>query len=607
MDPTFQRSKLVSLADLPGTLPTSTVPEKVDHASVTSQGIQFLSSLKEEHLAKEAIWRDQWALTGTTRTFVGPHQVFAAWSELAITHRPDNFSLAPNTSKVVHGTTESAWIQAEFTFKTGGRPGLYCHGLVGLVIDETNQPRIWLISTVLESIKGLPNPDVFVETKLQENNEPNDSKGQNVFYFDCVVVGAGMAGLATAGRLKAMGVSAVALESNAQIGDNWTQRYASAKLHTGREYGHLPFSRTFPPEENYFLTSADLAQGYRRFVQEYGINVWLSSTLESATWNKDKDMWKLIVKKDKLSEMVTIDTRHVVLCIGAGGQVPRMPSLPNQSIFEGKVLHSVDYKSPEGWAGKVGLVVGSANTAHDVAHDMVMAGLKSVTMIQRNQTIVVPQEDFNGLNNLLYNQNIPTEVADRRSYALPIVVSRKLAMSRAQDRFKADPERYAALERAGFKLDRNPDFMSVINERLGGHYMDVGAGKLIADGKIKIKSDAAIKSFTRTGLQFDDGSTLDADVIVFCTGFEGNMRHAAARIFGPEVDKGLEDFWGVNAEGEIRGAWKPQGYPGIWYHGGTIGHARYYSRFIALQIKADLEGIPLQVYKKTPSVTNPSS
>lgn len=47
---------------------------------------------------------------------------------------------------------------------------------------------------------------------------------------------------------------------------------------------------------------------------------------------------------------------------------------------------------------------------------------------------------------------------------------------------------------------------------------DVGASQLIIDGKIKLKNDAQITRFTQTGLEFEDGSTLDADVVVFATG-----------------------------------------------------------------------------------------
>ena len=47
---------------------------------------------------------------------------------------------------------------------------------------------------------------------------------------------------------------------------------------------------------------------------------------------------------------------------------------------------------------------------------------------------------------------------------------------------------------------------------------DVGASQLIIDGKIKLKNDAQIARFTPKGLQFDDGSTLDTDAVVFATG-----------------------------------------------------------------------------------------
>lgn len=47
---------------------------------------------------------------------------------------------------------------------------------------------------------------------------------------------------------------------------------------------------------------------------------------------------------------------------------------------------------------------------------------------------------------------------------------------------------------------------------------DVGASQMIIDGKIKLKNDAQISHFTRKGLEFDDGSTLDADVVIFATG-----------------------------------------------------------------------------------------
>jgi NAD(P)H-nitrite reductase large subunit len=49
--------------------------------------------------------------------------------------------------------------------------------------------------------------------------------------------------------------------------------------------------------------------------------------------------------------------------------------------------------------------------------------------------------------------------------------------------------------------------------------VDVGASQMIIDGKIKLKNDSMIKEFTATGLKFEDGSELSADVIMFATGY----------------------------------------------------------------------------------------
>ena len=49
--------------------------------------------------------------------------------------------------------------------------------------------------------------------------------------------------------------------------------------------------------------------------------------------------------------------------------------------------------------------------------------------------------------------------------------------------------------------------------------VDVGASQLIADGKIKLKNDSQIKEYTESGLLFEDGSELPADVIICATGY----------------------------------------------------------------------------------------
>jgi len=127
-------------------------------------------------------------------------------------------------------------------------------------------------------------------------------------------------------------------------------------------------------------------------------------------------------------------------------------------------------------------------------------------------------------------------------------------------------------------------------QRGGGYYIDVGASRLIIDGKIKVKQGQEISSILPTGLKFADGSTLEADEIVFATGYQ-NMRSQARIIFGDEVADRVGDVWGFNAEGEFRTMWQKSGHPGLWFMGGNLALSRYYSRILALQIKGVEEGV----------------
>jgi len=49
-------------------------------------------------------------------------------------------------------------------------------------------------------------------------------------------------------------------------------------------------------------------------------------------------------------------------------------------------------------------------------------------------------------------------------------------------------------------------------------FKDTGGSQLIAEGKIKLKHDSQIESFTETGIKFENGTELAADVVVFATG-----------------------------------------------------------------------------------------
>jgi thioredoxin reductase len=555
----MERVPAFPISQLPGTIPISKIDDNIDPLPIAQSCLIHLQLLDSTLLTEETLWRDLFALTGTARTFNGPERIRSTWKELCLTHKAYGFKLAPGGATIMKPAPTLAFINAKFSFKTQGSPALNCMGIMRLIPDEQQSWRIWTLVTLLHGIEGFPNVDVLEPAMEWETNTlltPVSDPGEETIQ-DCVVVGAGMSGLCTAGHLKAAGINALIVERNAAVGQNWTDRYDSVKIHTSRACGQLPFKPIWGPEYPYHLAAADLDVGYQKFVKTYGLNVWLSSNLEKARWNDKTKTWALVINQRGMC--LDMKARRIVLAIGGGGSVPNTPKLANRDAFNGTVMHSADYKNAKQWAGLRGVVIGSANSAHDIANDMLEAGCSSTTMVQRGTTPVLPVEYYRKIYDKTYNDNIPVHDSDLMTITTPTAISRLMAM-RAISKFASEePERFDSLQRQGFKVERNMDLYHCLYERFGGHYVDVGVSKKISAGLIKMKSDAALTGFSATGLVFADGSTLDADVVVFATGFEANMRLAARDLVGPEVGDKLEDWWGVDYEGELRGAWKPIG------------------------------------------------
>ena len=145
-----------------------------------------------------------------------------------------------------------------------------------------------------------------------------------------------------------------------------------------------------------------------RNLQTCGINVWTSTSLEHASYDAPKKAWTLEVVCN--NERLLPTAKHLVLAIGPGVTIPKMPTFPNREAFNGKLMHSVNYMNCDSWAGKKGVIIGSANTAHDIAEDMLQAGLQSVTMIQRSETCVVPAEYRRANIEPMYGPNSKIEI-----------------------------------------------------------------------------------------------------------------------------------------------------------------------------------------------------
>jgi hypothetical protein len=153
------------------------------------------------------------------------------------------------------------------------------------------------------------------------------------------------------------------------------------------------------------------------------------------------------------------------------------------------------------------------------------------------------------------------------------------------------------------------DLVAHLFERCGGHFVDIGTGiELLTTKKVGIKSGVSPVSYTARGLKFSDGSMLNADAIIWCTGYgDVDVRHSITDILGhgaEAIGKKMDATWGVDAEGEIRGLWKRHAnVDNFWIMGGGTAQHRWYSKVMALQIKGALEGILPEAYRDVPATS----
>jgi len=214
---------------IPGSLPVSILPENVNPDEVAIEFVGRLNSLSANDMIADVFWRDVVALTGSMRTFYSWPSIETAWKDVCKMRHPTNFSLVPKSSHITSIGVESSWIDAMFTFETTS-PSTACSGFISLVYDGKGAWKIWVLRTILEQLRGQPSVDVLDPEAIVSRR---DSDPVTPNHFGCVVVGGGQAGLSTAGRLKALGVSYVVLEQNDRIGDNWMKRYESARCMSG--------------------------------------------------------------------------------------------------------------------------------------------------------------------------------------------------------------------------------------------------------------------------------------------------------------------------------------------------------------------------------------
>lgn len=612
--PSSERPELGSV-NLPiGEYPATSTSESVDADKVASEVVAKLNdalsgknntAAASLFLKDNSYWRDHLALTWRLRTVKGSEAIAAYLdsSKHHITKLDIDRSTPFRAPKfgAIDGWGDVKGIVFFFKFETDIGRG---EGVMNLA-EQDGAWKIFTLYTALTELKGHEEAVNHRRRRgVKHGGDPNRKNWKEQREAEVeeiqptvLIIGAGQGGLTVAARLKMLNVPTLIIDSNERVGDNWRKRYRQLVLHDPVWYDHLPYM-PFPPHWPVFTPKDKLAEWFEAYANALELNIWTSTTLVSTDWDDSQKQWTVSVtrrRQDGTTSTHTLHPKHIIQATGHSGK-KNLPSLPGMDSFTGdRLCHSSEHPGANPSSrGKHAVVIGSCNSAHDIAQDFYEKGYHT-TMIQRSTTCVVSSSSICniGLKGLYDETGPPTADADFLIWSMPTALFKAQQQKLTALQRQHDAPLLSGLRAAGFALDDGPMAAGLVVkyfQRGGGYYIDVGCSQLIIDGKIHIHQGQEVARILPRAIQLQDGTELPADEIVFATGYQ-NMRTQARDMFGDAIADGVQDVWGFNHEGEFRTMWQPSGHAGLWFMGGNLALARYYSRVLALQIKGLVEGI----------------
>jgi putative flavoprotein involved in K+ transport len=555
---------------------------------------------------EDCYWRDLVSFTWNIKTMEGRQQVRDMLAARLSDTAPSNWRLEGEPTEA-DGVVD-AWL----TFETGVARG---RGHLRL-----KDGLAWTLLTTMTELKGHEEKTGERRIKGAEHGvqkgrlswlEKRQQEERELGYRSqpyCLIIGGGQGGIALGARLKRLGVPTIIVERNPRAGDSWRNRYKSLCLHDPVWYDHLPYL-PFPDDWPVFAPKDKVGDWLEMYTRVMELNYWSSTEAVSARFDDEKKEWEVLVRRH--SEDVVLRPKQLVFALGVSG-FPNVPKIEGAEDFQGVQHHSSKHPGGAAFAGKKVVVLGANNSSHDICADLWENGA-DVTMVQRSSTHIAPSESLMELAlGGLYSEQavakgITTDKADLTFASVPYKIMHTFHIPVYEEMKKRDAALYERLEKAGFMLDFGDDgsglFMKYLR-RGSGYYIDVGASELVANGSIKLKSRVDIRRIKAHSVELSDGTELPADLLVYATGY-GSMNGWVAQLVSPEVADKVGKCWGLGSattkdpgpwEGELRNMWKPTAQENMWFHGGNLHQSRHYSRYLSLQLKARMEGIPTPVY-----------
>nr|XP_012423574.1 PREDICTED: dimethylaniline monooxygenase [N-oxide-forming] 4 isoform X2 [Odobenus rosmarus divergens] len=324
------------------------------------------------------------------------------------------------------------------------------------------------------------------------------------------VIGAGVSGLSSIKCCLDEDLEPTCFERSNDIGGLWkftetskdgmTRVYRSLVTNVCKEmscYSDFPFQEDYPN----FMHQGKFWDYLKEFAEHFDLLKYIRfrTTVCSITKHPDfseTGQWDVVTETEGKQERAVFDA--VMVCTGHYLN-PHLPleSFPGIHKFKGQILHSQEYKSPEGFQGKRVLVIGLGNTAGDVAVELSRTAAQ-VLLSTRTGAWVLHRSSAGGYP--------LTMVITRRCLNFTAQVLPSCVLNWIQER---QMNKRLNHENYGLSITKGKKSKFIVNDELP---------TCILCGTVTMKT--SLKEFTETSALFEDGTVEEnIDIVIFATGY----------------------------------------------------------------------------------------
>ncbi|HTI08890.1 MAG TPA: NAD(P)-binding domain-containing protein [Puia sp.] len=303
-----------------------------------------------------------------------------------------------------------------------------------------------------------------------------------------LIIGASIAGLASAAALQKHRIGHIVIEKHEQVATPWRNHYDRLHLHTSKRFSNLPYKKfggsipRYPSRQQV----VDYLEDYQK-----AFNIQPIFNTEALSIKNVDGHWITRTTNG------IFQSKYLIMATGAFGK-PKPIQLKGIETFPGKVLHSYEYRTGKNFKGHNVLVVGFGNSACEIAIDLYEQGALP-SMAVRSPVNVIPRDVLGipvlELSYLL--SRIPPRIAD--TISAPLM---KWLMG--------------DLTKLGLrKMPYGP--LEAIHKDGKAPILDIGTIQHIREGHIKIFDD--IDHIEGSTIHFKDGQKGNFDTLVAGIGY----------------------------------------------------------------------------------------